>query len=1429
MIGRSCLSIVTSCLIAAPSMAAVEVREGDAFARADAENQTWTIGAKAAQMTFASKDGQFRLVSFQNTLTAPAREYASSSAPFGVEPLSVGAFALEKVWSKPMGAGTTIDPAADKLRLNVKTGDLIGFGVATYSDEAGATVNWTTTLDYGDGVRFSSSEDTELNQGPVWQYYTRAPGTGCMDLLGEVIQPPTPGQPKFRVPSGYRAPAECSSLGATKFYVANAYEMVRVWKAPKDGVVTIHGAAQHAGGSAVHLNAYRIAARASKPIAAPDGRDRWVVESGTVQQVAVGGRPAVQLNLVLNRDGLRALLHVQAYPGTSILRQWVEFENTTNAAVTLASPTPLSIGLRRDDPTPLTNYWMCGGTSRPNQGQLESAEAGATYHHALLGDRTDNYVPWMALTRQKSGEPGDGLFVALDDLGTWTLGVDYATGQGALTASFPALTDYSLAAGERLRLPLVTLGVFDGDLDDMGRRVYDWQYEYLWDYTNSDYFARTKWTTSWFFCSRNLQEQFAARLAGLDMDADLLRTMGMEMLWDDAGWSKYPGWPIEDSYAVVFSPTYEGPDFAETLRYLGKMNMNWLLWMAGRPTAGLLDTKVGSWGNFQWRTDGFGRFGLKSEFAIRAQIEHFLQANPRCSFHTCCGGSRYAHQFEIQRYADVNYLSDMGRGDQTNHYLSYLELPDKWLDLMDALIQPGAKYNPATGPGQLSMAPGWYMQASGPEQEQLRRLMEVYRYLRREGVAGRWSHMTHPEIKGDKDFYYDQRINYDGAKACIILKHPAKGEVTIYPKGLLAEHNYKIGFEVAKDRATRTGADLMANGIVLKDTAPGELIYLGLPDMPGAGRDTVAPNAPGRALTQRETNIGHSGVGVYWSPTSDTRWISYYEVRRNEKIVGKASVGAYFFDHSPGWDAKSAYAVRAVNGDGVTSAWTPAKPLANGPDVYAALGGHFSEAGRDGWSAETSTDSRAVVGMTWVVPAKSPAGDTGGTPNQPGGVEGYWEGPGQARVGRGWQQASPEAACVRTWTAPKSGTVTVVGRAMKECYRQAMGAPLRVRILHADKQVWPEQGWAEVPINNLQGVMHDFSLKVAAGDTLRFVLDRGVSPDTDIIAWMPRIVYAHPDPKSKGTCIRIVCGANKPYTDHTGNVWSKDAYFTGGNAASTTAAISNTLPTTDDVALYQQGRTGRDFTYTIPVKPGLYTARLKFAETTYAWSFERPFNLTINGRRVLDNFDICQAAHGPNRAYERVFHNLVPDEKGKLVFRFTGGFEPMQKTDEAIVQAIEILPETRPVIRIDAGAERDFIDWNGFIWTADAHFDGGTIVRSEAPVLQASPTLYDQALYQTARSGRTFSYTVPVPPGVYVVHLKFAELWLKAPGQRPMTIEVNGRTVRDHWDPAEATGHPGMAADIRVEDVTPDKNNTITIRVTATGTNDAILQGIEIE
>jgi hypothetical protein len=1414
---------------------------GDAYVRSEAQGTRWIIGTHGIEQVFDGSNGQFRLTSYKNTLTQPATEYIAQDtacAPFGlgVEPLA-GRYAFETVWKKSLEKQAVADPAADNLTMDVKQGELLGFCVLGATDSVSETVEWNTQVTYVGGAGFVSSDDKQLAQGPLWFYYQRATGSGALEELGETYPFAINGASMpIRVATGYRGPMETHGVGATHFLVRNSFTLIRAWKAPQDGKVTLSGQAKLQGGTQAQISIVKIAEAQESSRTIPKDFNVWKLKKGEASQVNAGGCPAAQLEMILTRDALQARVRIVAYPGTPVLRQWVSFENKGKEAISLHSPTPLFLSLNGNDAASYIQSWLYGGTSRPNQGVMQQAPMAASYHQSLLGERSDNLVPWTAWQR-KDGV-ADGSFAALDYLGTWNISLDCAPkGPSIVSISLPTLADFALAPGQSLDLPVATIGMFHKNLDDMEVHLYDWQYQYLWDYANADYSSLSKWAVAWFACSQNLQEQFTARLAHLDMDADQMRDMGFDMLWDDAGWSRYPTWPVPNSYESVFSPTYEGPDYANTLHYLHKMGMKWLLWFAGRPSCGLIDNKVGAWGNFQWRTDGVGRCDWTADHTIRDATERFLKHNPRSSFHTCCGGSRYAHQFEIIRLGDVHYLSDNGRGPELNYFLSYLETPDKWIDCIETLSNQ-CKFNPETSRQLLTMTPFWGMTEASPEErDALRFSNQLYDYLKREGVAGRWSYAFHPQVAGDNPIFYFQRTSRDRTKACIILKHRSQGTVTVRPVGLLPDHAYVVGFASTRDTTTRTGADLMEHGIEIKDQKPGELIYLGLPDRPGSGADKTPPRAPGQALARFETNLGHNGVGIYWNAGVDDRCIGYYEVRRNDTILGKAAKGTYFFDHAEGWNPKSRYEVRAVDGDGNTSDWTTAASYQNEPLTFWALGGHFATSGRDGWKAEFTTDGKTFVPMNWVPAARNPGGDLGGTPNQPGGVEGYWEGTGGAHVGRGWQQPTADTACVRTWIAPTSGKVRVVGRVMKEYYHQPFGTALRTQIRNNDRVAWPENGeWAESPLNDLYGAAHDLSLEVQQGDVLRFVVDRSADPANAIAAWMPRIVYTA-DPKNppavntaSENVVRILCGANEPYQDHNGNVWTADRYFSGGSSMANVTPVTDSQPTSDDQALYQHGREGGDFSYAIPVPSGLYAIRLKFAEPKYEWFFERPFNVSINGVEVMSNVDICHVARNAHKGYEKVFRNLVPNADGKLVLRFWGGFEPSQKSHDAMVQAIEVLPEVRKTpIRIDCGSSVDFVDWNSLVWSKDTPTAGNQCIESKEPVAQASPTTYDQKLYQTAQTGKTIGYRIAVPAGLYTVHLKFAELWCSQAGQRPMDIEINGRLVREKWDPATAAEQLKAAADVRVEDITPNAEGQIVIQVRAAGANDAILQGLEIE
>lgn len=125
-----------------------------------------------------------------------------------------------------------------------------------------------------------------------------------------------------------------------------------------------------------------------------------------------------------------------------------------------------------------------------------------------------------------------------------------------------------------------------------------------------------------------------------------------------------------------------------------------------------------------------------------------------------------------------------------------------------------------------------------------------------------------------------------------------------------------------------------------------------------------------------------------------------------------------------------------------------------------------------------------------------------------------------------------------------------------------------------------------------------------------------------------------------------------------------------------TDPASERIEGTVDAELYRYGVHARDFWVNLTVGPGRYHARLKFAATRGLDSRRNPFDIWINGERVVRALDVAATAGGPNRALDLVFDDLSP-RQGILEFRFTGA----RTTDgtrvirgEAFLQALEIGP-----------------------------------------------------------------------------------------------------------------------------------------------------------
>ena len=110
----------------------------------------------------------------------------------------------------------------------------------------------------------------------------------------------------------------------------------------------------------------------------------------------------------------------------------------------------------------------------------------------------------------------------------------------------------------------------------------------------------------------------------------------------------------------------------------------------------------------------------------------------------------------------------------------------------------------------------------------------------------------------------------------------------------------------------------------------------------------------------------------------------------------------------------------------------------------------------------------------------------------------------------------------------------------------------------------------------------------------------------------------------------------------------------------------------------------------------------------------------------------------------------------------------------------------------------------------------------------------DPTIYHTIRIGSRFQYDIPLKPGIYELHLLFAEKIFGKPdmantgeGSRIFDVFVNGIRLLDEIDIFSDAGGPDIPADRVLRDISPDKDGFLHL-VFSSNRYWACVSGIEI-
>ncbi|MEO8597620.1 MAG: malectin domain-containing carbohydrate-binding protein [Candidatus Solibacter sp.] len=312
-------------------------------------------------------------------------------------------------------------------------------------------------------------------------------------------------------------------------------------------------------------------------------------------------------------------------------------------------------------------------------------------------------------------------------------------------------------------------------------------------------------------------------------------------------------------------------------------------------------------------------------------------------------------------------------------------------------------------------------------------------------------------------------------------------------------------------------------------------------------------------------------------------------------------------------------------------------------------------------------------------------------------------------------------------------------------------------------------------------------------------------------------------PVFTGRAIRIATGITAPkYLDSSGNSWSGDAFATGGTLFDLPdRKIFRTL----NQDLYQHGREG-EFRYDIPAGAGWYELHLHFAETRFGQSplegaeGARKFDVALNGRPLLTDFDIARDAAGANTATVKVWKDVAPAADGQFHFAFTG------RAGMPLLNGIELLPakkgEPLPV-RISCGP-RAVSDKQGRLWQADEYFLGGRQFGRDGEVTGTD----DDSIFASSRLGN-FSYAIPVADGLtYKGTLHFFEGVHRSEGERVFDVYANGVELLRDFDIIGKAGGPRRAATATFRNLRPNAQGKLIFSFVP-GRDDAAVSAIEVE
>lgn len=910
----------------------------------------------------------------------------------------------------------------------------------------------------------------------------------------------------------------------------------------------------------------------------------WIYDS---YSTSIQNDNSMLLSVTFHNSVIEVTRNYNVFPNTGVIKEWSEFKNISGSSKSFSFPDIFRQRLMQNDLSDVDFYYMTGGGNFTGSWMLKQVTMTSTYartfdsmddpelqtvdgqYYNAIGSKYNGTSVYDELFVLRNRQESEGVWMIFDYLGRWGAKIgNYGTNINM--SAYAYLTNKAIEYNETVTLPKATIGVFEGDIDDLGNTVSDYFYRYLWDYYREEYTSGGTW--QWrltpqednAFESVNYLRYIGGGLIHIDADWE-----GIRGDWDPAidsddiaAISEYAR--NHDSKLKLWMPPYHAEPGSDVVNnhhdYLisgqGLSFYGYTLDMS-KPLVrtwikDFLDSKHSEFGDFMLRIDGMPMYPNNGNYNDMLEqsngyykiLKYWMDTYKGAGLDGCASGGEVA-TMEAVRYANSMQLTD----GAAMHYTGYYT----------ALSKPITKIFDYFTPGGYSPADTCFSSMDPKDEitkENTRKNKELEKYLFKEGLDGRWVKVYRPTLSDSLDSsYIMQLMDGNNEKAVFTWSwyFPYDNQTfTIYPKGLKPTFNYTVrSLYGSVSTLTQTGSYWMTNGINVTSKHPDEMITFNLSQIPGMGGDTQDPTPVSNVKKKTSSYVGRNGVELNWTAGSDNNLLSYYEIFRNGVSVDKVSKGTFYF--STIGSVNDTWEVQSVDGDGNISVKVTASldslaaststttPTSTPMTKYESGAGFSSVQGQNNWAYLQQHIAASSDSFMYLINTKYDS------------VNSRWKGEEDyVLLGNDFFHPGENYNAVNQWFAPRDCRVLIGGTPRKSI---AGGDGINVYIRKGNDGSgipvdFPTIFSQFIPGNDTTGQYHQIITDMKANQSIFFVVNKNGNNYFDGINW-DRNIYLGEKHKASEEYSSIQ-GTNNwyyAYSDTTWNnmTWDEDAsYWNGG-------------------------------------------------------------------------------------------------------------------------------------------------------------------------------------------------------------------------------------------------------------------------------------------